>query len=150
LLRCKRGIDEKILNNFDTERMRSLMSIKRGEVYWSELPTENNGSVQRGTRPVVILQNDVGNRFSPTTIVAVLTKAGNNKKQIPTHTVIDADHFKDKKKALERKFVTSTFMAEQILTIDLSRLRDKIGELQDDKIQDCNKCVNISLGLIKF
>lgn len=122
--------------------------VKRGEIYWCELPQTGVGSEQKGMRPVVILQNDIGNRFSPTTIVAVLTKQGNNKKKIPTHTSIDLDHFKNKRTALEKKFISSTFMAEQILTIDLQRLRDKIGELNEDKIQDCDKCVHVSLGLI--
>jgi len=123
------------------------MNIKRGEVYWVELP-QGQGSEQKGKRPCVIIQNNKGNKFSPTTIVGVLTKSTNNKRKIPTHKEILPENFKNKQQAIEKKFINSTFLAEQIKTVDLSRLGDKIGELREDKIKEIDKCIAISLGIL--
>jgi mRNA interferase MazF len=99
------------------------MIVKRGDVYFADL-SPVAGSEQGGVRPVVIVQNDIGNRFSPTTIVAAIT-AQIQKAKLPTHVEIDA-----KKYGFERD---SVILLEQIRTIDKMRLTDKITSLADDE-----------------
>lgn len=119
----------------------------RGEVYWCTLNSEGIGSEQKGTRPVLIVQNDIGNRYSPTTIICVLTKRQNNKKQIPTHVDIMLEDFSKPDCAKENKFIDSIFMAEQIITVDKQRIKGKIGQLKEKKMKDIDKALLISLGV---
>lgn len=121
--------------------------VKKWEVYWCEMAKEAKGSEQKGTRPVIILQNDIGNRFSPTTIVCVLTKKTNSKKNIPTHVEVGFEDFINPQEAEKNKFVDSVFMAEQIFTVDLSRIKGKIGHLNNRKLTDFNRAIKISLGM---
>ncbi len=114
--------------------------VKRGDVYFADL-SPVVGSEQGGVRPVLILQNDIGNRFSPTVIVAAIT-AQIQKAKLPTHVEIDA-----KKYGFERN---SVILLEQIRTIDKQRLTDKITQLDDPMMQQVNKALQISLGLIDF
>ncbi len=114
--------------------------VKRGDVYFADL-SPVVGSEQGGVRPVLILQNDIGNRFSPTVIVAAIT-AQIQKAKLPTHVEIDA-----KKYGFERN---SVILLEQIRTIDKQRLTDKITQLDDPMMQEVNKALQISLGLIDF
>ncbi|MBA2176797.1 type II toxin-antitoxin system PemK/MazF family toxin [Halobacillus locisalis] len=116
------------------------MIVKRGDVYFADL-SPVVGSEQGGVRPVLILQNDIGNRFSPTVIVAAIT-AQIQKAKLPTHVEIDA-----KKYGFERN---SVILLEQIRTIDKQRLTDKITQLDDPMMQQVNKALQISLGLIDF
>ncbi|MCA0972792.1 MULTISPECIES: type II toxin-antitoxin system PemK/MazF family toxin [Halobacillus] len=116
------------------------MIVKRGDVYFADL-SPVVGSEQGGVRPVLILQNDIGNRFSPTVIVAAIT-AQIQKAKLPTHVEIDA-----KKYGFERN---SVILLEQIRTIDKQRLTDKITQLDDPMMQEVNKALQISLGLIDF
>lgn len=99
------------------------------------------GSEQGGTRPVLILQNDIGNRFSPTVIVAAIT-AQIQKAKLPTHVEINA-----KKYGFERD---SVILLEQIRTIDKQRLTDKITNLDEPMMHKVNEALQISLGLVEF
>ena len=99
------------------------------------------GSEQGGTRPVLILQNDIGNRFSPTVIVAAIT-AQIQKAKLPTHVEINAEKY-----GFERD---SVILLEQLRTIDKSRLTDKITQLDDELMHKVVVALEISLGLVKF
>jgi len=99
------------------------------------------GSEQGGVRPVLVIQNDIGNRFSPTVIVAAIT-AQIQKAKLPTHVEIDA-----KKYGFERD---SVLLLEQIRTIDKQRLTDKITHLDEEMMEKVDESLQISLGLIDF
>jgi len=114
--------------------------VKRGEVYFADL-SPVVGSEQGGVRPVLVLQNDIGNRFSPTVIIAAIT-AQIQKAKLPTHVEIDA-----KKYGFERD---SVILLEQIRTIDKQRLTDKITQLDPQMMGNINRALEISLGLTEF
>jgi mRNA interferase MazF len=114
--------------------------VKRGDVYFADL-SPVVGSEQGGVRPVLIIQNDIGNRFSPTVIVAAIT-AQIQKAKLPTHVEIDA-----KKYGFERD---SVILLEQIRTIDKQRLTDKITHLDDEMMDQVDEALQISLGLVDF
>ncbi|MFP7171899.1 type II toxin-antitoxin system PemK/MazF family toxin [Terribacillus sp. 179-K 1B1 HS] len=116
------------------------MIVKRGEVYFADL-SPVVGSEQGGVRPVLVLQNDIGNRFSPTVIIAAIT-AQIQKAKLPTHVEIDA-----KKYGFERD---SVILLEQIRTIDKQRLTDKITQLDPQMMGNINRALEISLGLTEF
>jgi len=114
--------------------------VKRGDIFYADL-SPVIGSEQGGTRPVLVLQNDIGNRFSPTVIVAAIT-AQIQKAKLPTHIEIDAERYQ-----LERD---SVVLLEQLRTIDKSRLTDKLTHLDEQVMESVDHAVAISLGLIKF
>lgn len=114
--------------------------MKRGDVYFADL-SPVVGSEQGGVRPVLIIQNDIGNRFSPTVIVAAIT-AQIQKAKLPTHVEIDA-----KKYQFERD---SVILLEQIRTIDKQRLTDKITNLDESMMSRVDEALQISLGLVDF
>lgn len=114
--------------------------VKRGDVYFADL-SPVVGSEQGGVRPVLIIQNNIGNRFSPTVIVAAIT-AQIQKAKLPTHVEIDAKTY-----GFDRD---SVILLEQIRTIDKQRLTDKITHLDHDMMVRVNEGLNISLGLIDF
>ncbi|MDN4495478.1 type II toxin-antitoxin system PemK/MazF family toxin [Ureibacillus aquaedulcis] len=116
------------------------MIVKRGDVFFADL-SPVVGSEQGGTRPVLILQNDIGNRFSPTVIIAAIT-AQIQKAKLPTHVEIDA-----KKYGFERN---SVILLEQLRTIDKSRLTDRITQLDEELMEKVDVALEISLGLLKF
>ncbi|MBU9710433.1 type II toxin-antitoxin system PemK/MazF family toxin [Evansella tamaricis] len=116
------------------------MIVKRGDVYFADL-SPVVGSEQGGIRPVLIIQNDIGNRFSPTVIVAAIT-AQIQKAKLPTHVEINAKRY-----AFDRD---SVILLEQVRTIDKQRLTDKITHLDDDMMAKVNDALMISLGLIDF
>ena len=116
------------------------MIVKRGDVFFAEL-SPVVGSEQGGTRPVLVIQNDIGNRFSPTVIIAAIT-AQIQKAKLPTHVEIDA-----KKYGCERD---SVILLEQLRTIDKSRLTDKITQLDDSLMEKVDEALEISVGLVKF
>jgi mRNA interferase MazF len=118
----------------------TLLIVKRGDVFFADL-SPVVGSEQGGTRPVLIIQNDIGNRFSPTVIIAAIT-AQIQKAKLPTHVEIDA-----KKYGFERD---SVILLEQLRTIDKSRLTDRITHLDDELMEKVDVALEISLGLIKF
>lgn len=113
------------------------MNVKRGEIYFADL-SPVVGSEQGGVRPVLIIQNDIGNRFSPTVIVAAIT-AQIQKAKLPTHVEIKAD-----KHGLERD---SVILLEQIRTLDKQRLTDRITKLDDEMMRKVDRALEISLGL---
>jgi len=114
--------------------------VKRGDVFYADL-SPVVGSEQGGVRPVLVIQNDIGNRFSPTVIVAAIT-AQIQKAKLPTHVELSA-----KEHGIERDSVVLT---EQIRTIDKQRLTDKITHLDDETMKKVNESLQISLGLIDF
>jgi mRNA interferase MazF len=114
--------------------------VKRGDVYFADL-SPVVGSEQGGVRPVLIIQNDIGNRFSPTVIVAAIT-AQIQKAKLPTHVEINAKRY-----GFDRD---SVILLEQVRTIDKQRLTDKITHLDDDMMLKVNDALNISIGLIDF
>jgi mRNA interferase MazF len=114
--------------------------VKRGDVFFAEL-SPVVGSEQGGTRPVLVIQNDIGNRFSPTVIIAAIT-AQIQKAKLPTHVEINA-----KKYGFERD---SVILLEQLRTIDKSRLTDKITQLDESLMEKVDEALEISVGLVKF
>ena len=108
--------------------------FKRGDVYLANLGN-TEGSIQGGTRPVVIIQNNMGNRFSPTLIIAPVTSRM-TKKNIPTHVKI-------KNKLAKESIV----LLEQIRTINKSELKNYITTLDENNIKDINKAICVSLGM---
>lgn len=110
--------------------------IKRGEIYLVDLG-DTEGSVQGGIRPAIILQNDVGNRFSPTTLICPLTSQ--KKKEMPTHVTLPTTT------GLQKESVA---LCEQIRVIDKSKLTKKLCDVSDDNIvQEINKSIMVSFGL---
>lgn len=110
--------------------------IKRGELYYADL-SPVFGSEQGGVRPILIVQNDTGNKYSPTVIVAAVTSQL-NKAKLPTHIEINAGDFGLTK--------DSVILLEQIRTLDKRRLKERIGELPLSKMQRVNNALMISLG----
>ena len=111
--------------------------IRRGDVYLADL-SPVQGSEQGGVRPVVIIQNDTGNKYSPTVIVAAIT-GRINKAKIPTHVEIEK-----KKYRLDKD---SVILLEQIRTLDKKRLKEKLTYLSEDKMKEVDDALDISLGL---
>ena len=111
--------------------------ISRGDIYYADL-TPTIGSEQGGVRPVLILQNNIGNRYSPTVIAAVMT-GKDGKKQLPTHVDVgqgDGGLFK-----------RSVILLEQLRTLDHSRLRAYMGKLSGDRMEAVDRALAVSLGL---
>ncbi len=113
------------------------MIIKRGEIYYADL-SPVIGSEQGGVRPVLIVQNDIGNKYSPTVIAAAITSQI-NKAKLPTHIEISAQEY-----GLQKD---SVILLEQIRTIDKKRLREKIGHMDDELMDKVNEALSISFGL---
>ena len=115
-----------------------MREVKRGELYCANL-SPVMGSEQGGVRPVIVLQNDVGNKYSPTTIVAAIT-GRKNKAHIPTHIPIRSD-------VLQKD---SLVMLEQIRTVDKNRLGEFIGQADEQTMQSIDDAISISLGMNGF
>lgn len=114
------------------------MQIKRGDMFYADL-SPVVGSEQGGIRPVLIIQNDLGNKYSPTVIAAAITSQ-TNKAKLPTHIEIDS-----KDCGLKNN---SVILTEQIRTIDKSRLKEKIGHIDDKKVMgQINDALGVSFGL---
>ena len=113
------------------------MSVKRGDIYYADL-SPVVGSEQGGLRPVLIIQNDVGNRYSPTVIAAAITSRM-GKTRLPTHIDIYAD-----KAGLSKD---SVVLLEQIRTLDKQRLKEKMGHLDDGMMNEINNAIAVSFGL---
>lgn len=114
----------------------ATMSIVRGSIYLANMPLINNSSVQGGVRPVVVVQNNKGNTYSPTVQVVPLTTR--NKKSLPVHMCICGNGLKQK----------STLLTEQIQTIDKTALKQYLGMVNDETMNEINHCIAIQLGLI--
>lgn len=115
--------------------LRDMKEIKRNEIYYADL-NPVKGSEQGGIRPVLVIQNDTGNKHSPTTIVAAITSK-EEKAKLPTHVEVGSC-------GVERK---SLALLEQIRTIDKSRLIKYVGELDGATVKEINEAISISLGL---
>ncbi|MDO4540456.1 MAG: type II toxin-antitoxin system PemK/MazF family toxin [Syntrophomonadaceae bacterium] len=111
--------------------------IKRAEIYFAQL-NPVVGSEQGGIRPVLVVQNDVGNQHSPTTIVLAITSQI-NKAKLPTHVELKARHF-----GMERD---SVILAEQIRTIDKTRLKQRVAVLNDELMRQVDQALLTSLQL---
>ncbi|MDD4110860.1 MAG: type II toxin-antitoxin system PemK/MazF family toxin [Clostridia bacterium] len=112
------------------------MTIKRGEIYYADL-SPVVGSEQGGVRPVLIIQNDIGNKYSPTVIVAAITSQL-SKAKIPTHVELSASDYNLSK--------DSVILLEQIRTIDKRRLQEKLSVLDSQKMRQVNIAILVSLG----
>lgn len=113
------------------------MGIRKGDIYYADL-TPVVGSEQGGVRPVLIIQNDVGNRFSPTVIAAAITSR-QGKRILPTHIRLEDD--------LQGLHDNSMVLLEQIRTIDRTRLREYIGRLNVSTMHEIDHAIAISFGL---
>ena len=112
-------------------------SVRRGDIYYADLSETTVGSEQGGIRPVLIIQNNKGNLHSPTVIAAAVTS--HNKRGLPTHIELKSSSYGLSK--------NSTIMLEQIRTIDKTRLREKIGQVDDEMMNKVNKAILISFGI---
>lgn len=127
----------KIIGKKKLPKVNTNLEIKRGYLYYADL-SPVVGSEQGGIRPVLIIQNDIGNKYSPTVIVAAITSQI-NKAKLPTHIEISANEYGLNK--------DSVILLEQIRTIDKKRLREKIGCLDKNMMLKVNNSLQISLGL---
>ncbi|HHW92820.1 MAG TPA: type II toxin-antitoxin system PemK/MazF family toxin [Firmicutes bacterium] len=116
------------------------MNVRRGDIYYADL-SPVVGSEQGGVRPVIIIQNDIGNRYSPTTIVAAITSQI-DKAKLLTHIEVSANEF-----GLDKN---SVILLEQIRTIDKRRLKTRIGHLEGEIMNKVNSGLQISLGLVEL
>ena len=116
------------------------MIVKRGDIYYADL-SPVVGSEQGGIRPVLVIQNDIGNKYSPTVSAAAITSQI-NKAKMPTHIELAAKDYGLNK--------DSVILLEQIRTIDKRRLREKIGRIDDRLMASVNNALSISFGLGGF
>ena len=114
------------------------MTVKRGEIYYADL-SPVVGSEQGGIRPVLVVQNDIGNKYSPTIIAAAITSKI-NKAKMPTHIELSAHVYGLNK--------DSVVLLEQIRTIDKQRLKEKIGKLDSSVMSNVDKALFISFGMV--
>ena len=117
-----------------------MMTVKRGDIYYADL-SPVVGSEQGGLRPVLIIQNDVGNRYSPTIIVAAITSK-TDKAKLPTHIALQGERH-----GLQKD---SVILLEQIRTIDKKRLKEKLGGLNDILMTKVENALRVSLGCIEL
>ena len=112
------------------------MKVKRGDIYYADL-SPVIGSEQAGVRPILVIQNDVGNKFSPTIIGIAITSK--QKAKLPTHIQIEGSKY-----GLDKD---SVILAEQIRTLDKRRLKEKVGRLDKDTMEKVKRAIEISFGI---
>ena len=117
--------------------MKENWNYHRGDIYLVDLGT-HIGSEQGGCRPVLLVQNDIGNHFGPTLIVAPVSSRYWKKSKQPTHTLIEG---------IQNLSSPSVVLTEQLLTIDKVRVMKYLGKVPEDQMQNVNKAVMVSLGL---
>ena len=115
-----------------------VTSVKRGDIYYADL-SPVVGSEQGGVRPVLVIQNDVGNKYSPTVIVAAITSRM-SKTKLPTHIDVYAD-----RAGVARD---SVVLLEQLRTLDKRRLKEKMGHLEEPVMREIDNAIAVSLGLL--
>ena len=113
------------------------MEVNRGDIYYADL-SPVVGSEQGGVRPVLVVQNDVGNKYSPTVIIAAITSQL-SKAKLPTHIELNKDKYNLAK--------DSVVLLEQIRTLDKRRLREKIGSIDNLTMQKVDVAIMINLGI---
>lgn len=113
------------------------MSVTRGDIYYADL-SPVVGSEQGGIRPVLIVQNDIGNKYSPTVIAAAITSQ-RDKTKLPTHIQLNAGNTGLAK--------DSIVLLEQIRTLDKRRLKERMGRLDDSSMEQVNQALSVSFGL---
>lgn len=113
------------------------MIVKRGDIYYADL-SPVIGSEQGGIRPVLIIQNDVGNKYSPTVIAAAITSQI-NKAKMPTHIELSASDY--------GLYKDSVILLEQIRTIDKKRLREKVAHLDKKLMKEVDEALSVSFGI---
>lgn len=113
------------------------MSVKRGDIYYADL-SPVVGSEQGGIRPVLIIQNDIGNKFSPTVIAAAITSQS-DKARLPTHIKVDTGE-----SGLSKD---SIVLLEQVRTLDKTRLKEKMGSLDTESMSKIDRALGVSFGL---
>ncbi|HHT36093.1 MAG: type II toxin-antitoxin system PemK/MazF family toxin [Candidatus Wallacebacter cryptica] len=113
-------------------------TVRRGDIFYANL-NPVIGSEQGGVRPVLILQNNIGNKYSPTTIIAAITSQI-KKGKLPTHVELSAAEFNLDK--------DSVILLEQVRTIDKRRLKEKIAHLDEEIMSEIDRAIMISLGLV--
>ena len=113
------------------------MTVKRGDIFFADL-SPVVGSEQGGVRPVLIIQNDVGNKYSPTVIAAAITSQ-QDKTELPTHIKVDADDCGLSK--------NSIVLLEQVRTIDKQRLGERMGHLDEEAMARVDGAISVSFGL---
>ena len=114
-----------------------MQTYFRGEIYYADLGW-GIGSEQQGLRPVVIIQNDVGNKHSPTVIIAAISSKANAKAKLPTHRLIPSGN---------GLVLPSIVLAEQIRTVDKRRLSERVGRLREDDVRAIDRALAMILGL---
>ena len=117
-------------------KLSEILIVKRGELYYADL-SPVIGSEQGGVRPVLVVQNDVGNKYSPTIIAAAVTSKI-DKAKLPTHIELSAREYGLSK--------DSVVLLEQIRTLDKTRLKERIGQVSADKMRKINEALLVSLG----
>lgn len=123
------------MHKYNVETVNKLQSVKRGEVYWCEFEDSTIGSEQSKTRPVLIIQNDIGNKYSPTTIVAIISSKL-KATHLPTHIRMDEHCGLNCDSQVE---------LEQIKTIDKRRLTRYVGKISPDTVEKVNKALLVSV-----
>lgn len=118
---------------------RETLNIKRGEIYYADL-SPVVGSEQGGVRPVLIIQNDIGNKYSPTVIVCAITSKL-EKAKLPTHIELDSIEYSLPK--------NSVCLLEQIRTLDKRRLKEKVSYIGGNKMKEVDRAILISLGFFE-
>jgi len=116
----------------------TINNVRRGEVWWADL-SGVIGSEQGGLRPVLVIQNDTGNKFAPTVIIAAITSKM-CKTKLPTHVKLSATEYGLPK--------DSIVLLEQVRTLDKSRLKERIGYVSIQVMQEVDKAIQISFGII--
>ena len=117
--------------------VKEMLSVKRGDIFYADL-SPVVGSEQGGIRPILIVQNDVGNKYSTTVIAAAITSRL-NKTRLPTHIEVDASVYGLAK--------NSVILLEQIRTLDKRRLKEKMGHLDRTAMYKVNQALSVSFGL---
>ena len=135
-LSLSEALDIRFLSPYQAER-KNKMTIRRGDIFYADL-SPVIGSEQGGLRPVLIVQNDVGNKYSPTVIAAAITSRM-GKTKLPTHIDISAPDVGLAK--------DSVILLEQIRTLDKQRLKEKMGHLDDTTMRGVNTAIQVSFGL---
>ncbi len=126
-----------IITVYDIQNEVFNLTVKRGDIYYADL-SPVVGSEQGGLRPVLIVQNDVGNKYSPTVIAAAITSQV-NKAKLPTHIEVFAEQYGLAK--------DSVVLLEQVRTIDKQRLKERMGRLDDTVMRRVDEALTISFGL---